>query len=322
MTDEAMVEDLKDDLAAGSFDRIHRMLREASPGSPRNMGPDAAVGLTKMLDGLVDEARTIGVDLSEVRDDEGNTLTHTVVGIMGSGSLVDRALDAGMGAPTTTNDRGDTPLHQADNPVAAAKLIAQGADPEARNEAGQAPLHTIEDGQTAHYLITTHGVAMDARDNAGRTPLHGAPERKAETLIFHGASVDARGEAGQTPLHTAQSHQAVRQMIEAGADPNALDNAGRTPMHTAKGSLPSLIMDMGGDPTARDEQGRAPDEAIAPNHSADSLVATNVAAEIREQRAVLEAQQSAQQVAEIPEPTPRRRGSRSRSGAEQDIPSL
>ncbi len=193
---------------------------------------------------------------------------------------------------------GETPLHEAawlGKPDRIAELIARGADIDARDEQGRAPLHLADDPAAMAALIEA-GADVNARDEHGRAPLHLAashdnPARTAE-LIALGADIDARDEHGSTPLIAAArrgTDQAVTTLIELGADPSirnkddatALEAAvasgnakvvktlleacgmdGRTPLHLAvlRSDLAAVtkLLELGASVEARDWHRRTP----------------------------------------------------------------
>ena len=96
------------------------------------------------------------------------------------------------------DERGDTPLHVAATPQPdrtaedchriIAELVAHGADPEARNWFGLAPLHR------AVAALLARGADPGHRDETGQTPLEAARSRPAMRADAKGsgpANVDA-----------------------------------------------------------------------------------------------------------------------------------
>lgn len=109
-----------------------------------------------------------------------------------------------------------TPLHQAglEGRVDEAKrLVAQGADIEAKTNDGTTPIHSATVAghpDVVAFLIAKHA-KVDAADNDGRTPLHSAAMKGhvsvAKLLIAAGADVNRRiqlGKATLTPLGLAR----------------------------------------------------------------------------------------------------------------------
>ena len=119
--------------------------------------------------------------------------------------------------------------------------LEAGADPNARYENGDTPLHRLQSwsgvgGRVASLLLAA-GADPNARDNQGDTPLHAAAESEAPSdfevavvLLEGGADPNARNQDGDTALHDIdyddQPHDMERAFIRAGADPNLLDKNG------------------------------------------------------------------------------------------------
>lgn len=123
--------------------------------------------------------------------------------------------------------------------AAVRQLLAAGADANAANRYGVAPLHiAIEAGDPAlARLLLEAGADAALLDRAGEPPLMlaarvGEPATAA-ALLEHGAAVDARdGHFGQTPLMVAarHGHSAVAKLLlDAGADVNAATRAAAAP---------------------------------------------------------------------------------------------
>ena len=148
---------------------------------------------------------------------------------------------------------------QADDSARIAGLIAQGADP-------------------------------DARDNTGCTALHSAAAMRAlaaiGALVAQGADVNAGAEHGQTALHYAawflEDAAAAALLIRLGADPDARDQEGRTALHWAAGRLYSsdiitALLAAGADSQARDAAGTTALEVARRVSSSDVIQALEAA---------------------------------------------
>ncbi len=121
---------------------------------------------------------------------------------------------------------------------AARLLIDMGMDVNAKDSAGETPLHIAARGNMDEIAVALilAGADANAKDNSGETPLHAAAsENKAEAadaLIAAGANIHAKDNAGATPLHAAvisRSADMVEILIAAGADIHAADLKGNTP---------------------------------------------------------------------------------------------
>jgi len=131
---------------------------------------------------------------------------------------VDRCIAVGAD-PNARHENGDTPLHLAawyGTPETVAALVAGGADLEARDKYGLTPLHAAAAHGTPETVaaLLRAGANIEARSESGKTPLHGAvlrgtPETVA-VLIRAGANIEARDEDGDTAADLAKDNEAVR----------------------------------------------------------------------------------------------------------------
>jgi ankyrin repeat protein len=124
-------------------------------------------------------------------------------------------------------------------------LIASGARVDiADTREGSTALHKAAYGGYIHNVtrLLAAGANPNARDQQGKTPLHQALyEEKSrlsviKTLLANGANVHARDNDKSTALHTAAYSgdlEAVQALLNAGATSNAIDSAGETPLHVA-----------------------------------------------------------------------------------------
>ena len=125
-------------------------------------------------------------------------------------------------------------------------LLQRGANPNAPDGKGEAPLHAAAifdrgPGCPMARLLLAHGADVRARDPQGETPLHRAAfhghTALAGLLLSHGADTQARDGRGETPLHLACAPTAhldmIHLLIERGADLNAEDQIGAAPLHEA-----------------------------------------------------------------------------------------
>ena len=121
--------------------------------------------------------------------------------------------------------------------------LAAGADPNARNDDKETPLHWAarRENPAAVEALLAGGADPNARDDNKYTPLHWAARNKnlavLEALLAGGADLMARSHNKYTPLHWAAMNEnpaAVEALLAGGADPNARDKWKNTPLDIAK----------------------------------------------------------------------------------------
>lgn len=118
---------------------------------------------------------------------------------------------------------GDTALHLASaayQNVVVKELLAQSADPRARNRRGAEPIHYAVDGgpgaphwsdkeqQKTILLLIRSGADPNSADKGGTSPLHRAVRnrcfRAVKVLIANGAKADMKNGSGSTPRTLAR----------------------------------------------------------------------------------------------------------------------
>ena len=175
------------------------------------------------------------------------------------------------------DEDNNTPLHDAwlTDPYAIADIVELGADPNARNNAGNTPLHLVALYNSNPKVIDALLEAQadpNVRNNAGDAALHLAAWNNPEesviaALLRGGAKLEARDVHDRTPLHVAaslnQNPAVITVLLGAGASLEARDNTGDTPLHLAAWfnhhpPVIATLLEAGADRHARDKFGRVP----------------------------------------------------------------
>ncbi|MDM4766194.1 DUF6438 domain-containing protein [Pelomonas sp. SE-A7] len=119
--------------------------------------------------------------------------------------------------PNARDNDGNTPLHEANDAAVVRALVASGADPNARNNRGETPLFDKYFDETKPALIEG-GADLAARDHLGQTALFDQRyPANAQVLLKAGADVNAKDLKGNTPLETALDEDVALLLLDAGA---------------------------------------------------------------------------------------------------------
>jgi ankyrin repeat protein len=125
------------------------------------------------------------------------------------------------------------------------ELLAQGANPNVRDEDLRTPLHQAVLGNSVGLvgLLIEAGADLDAKDAQGFTPLHFAAQEYlpelARILVGKGADVNARDEDGASPLwravfSSAGRDEIARFLLENGGRDDLANHEGVTPRELAE----------------------------------------------------------------------------------------
>lgn len=113
-------------------------------------------------------------------------------------------------------------------------------------------LHFAHGPSIVKVLLQELGANPNARDAAGQTPLHmewGASASKTKALLAAGANPNARDADGRTPMFYHVGHpDCIKALLAAGADPYAKDKKGITALN----AILKLLMRIGGAKTPPD----------------------------------------------------------------------
>ncbi len=188
--------------------------------------------MNKLVLSLLVVGALIGGHMVRATDEPTSGAAQGVVGITG-----------GAGEPLSAATERLFEAVKADNVVAIQAAITTGAEVNALDNDGLAPLHwaAMHGHKAAVKALLAAGADVNAKDvYLRKTPLYDAAGRGhlpvVQYLLAAGAEVNAQTWLGETPLHDAAENghlPVVECLLAAGADPNAQTQYGHTPLHWA-----------------------------------------------------------------------------------------
>ena len=196
----------------------------------------AVMGNAEVVDILLDR----GANPNARAKDDGTDLSAEALKI-----LIDRDDDNERGFSEWKNDGGTVlgVAAAADRHESIAMLAKRGADVNARDASGNAPLHNaaINNARLSAHELIARGASINARGVSEMTPLHfaaaGNAEQVATELIIRGANINARMEDSATPLHIVsalgETHDVMEVFTQRNANLEARIEGGETPLHVA-----------------------------------------------------------------------------------------
>jgi len=131
-------------------------------------------------------------------------------------------------------------------PEIVATLLAQGADPNVKDNEGNTALHHAAGygaGDTIEFVAKNKKVNLDIQNDKGETPSHWAIKESQmwafQTLLKEGAKIDFKTADGETLAHYAvrsigNAPQFLRVLSSKGLDLNIQDKSGKSVMKIAK----------------------------------------------------------------------------------------
>jgi ankyrin repeat protein len=163
---------------------------------------------------------------------------------------------------------------ESNNTQEASRLLAAGADVNARNDYGVTLLQyasAYKQKDLVEFLIAK-GADINAKDNRGLTPLlwtfttsQNDRAQIAELLIAKGADINAKTNEGVTPLYGAVHDDRIKVaelLINRGAEIDAKTTNGDTPLILVASygnrDFAKLLIDHGANVNAKDNKGRSP----------------------------------------------------------------
>lgn len=149
-------------------------------------------------------------------------------------------IERGASVHQRTGD-GRTALHAAvNNPILVRLLLNAGADPNAVDDNGCAPIHSVTCADSVDVLLQEGHTEIDRiRTTDGNSPLLCVLSQHNKDailkLLSYGPNLSIKDNKGNGPLHIAVSQYSadttvLKTLLIAGVDPNERNHAGQTPL--------------------------------------------------------------------------------------------
>ncbi|PSN51182.1 hypothetical protein C0J52_06044 [Blattella germanica] len=157
-----------------------------------------------------------------------------------------------------------------ENPEKAIELLKNGANPNAKDEYGNTPIHYAAEKKWMNVVecLLELECDIDCTNTEGETPLLKAIKRRNEEiaikLIQRGANPNAKDKYGNTPMHYAAEKEltnVVECLLELKCDIDCTNKNGETPLLKAikrrNEEMSIKLLNHGANPNAKDENGNS-----------------------------------------------------------------
>lgn len=193
---------------------------------------------SRLLDDKLDKFLVANGVARDELDAKNRTVLRVAVAL-GNEPLAARLFAQGAN-PDVADDSGDTPLHEAARHGLTSlvnRLLAR-ANPNVRNNLGRTPLHeafTASAWDVAGALLSKQA-KLDIRDALGRTALFECVSRACpllDRLAAAGAQFNVTDSSGNSLLHDVGDNTVAQMLIERGAPVDVKNAEGKTALHIA-----------------------------------------------------------------------------------------